>query len=73
MPTTKTYGTPSAANDALGGVPEIHYFDFASKGRGQVIRLMWEVPHLQPSLHTHHPRLPTPSAANLPPPYRTQA
>ncbi|KAI9730543.1 MAG: hypothetical protein M1834_005784 [Cirrosporium novae-zelandiae] len=42
MPTSKTYGTPSAANDAIGGVPTIHYFDFQSRGRGQVVRLLWE-------------------------------
>ncbi|KAL9087150.1 MAG: hypothetical protein Q9165_006801 [Trypethelium subeluteriae] len=42
MPTTKTVGTPSPANQAIGGVPEIHYFDFCSRGRGQVIRLMCE-------------------------------
>lgn len=43
MPTVKTVGTPGAANEAIGGVPEIHYFDFYSKGRGQVNRLMFEV------------------------------
>lgn len=43
MPTSKTYGTEGAANKAIGGVPTLHYFDFASKGRGQVIRLLWEV------------------------------
>ncbi|KAL8685778.1 MAG: hypothetical protein Q9218_007550 [Villophora microphyllina] len=42
MPSTKTYGTPGAANQTIGGVPTIHYLDFASRGRGQVIRLMWE-------------------------------
>ena len=42
MPTTKTHGSPSAANGAIGGVPTIHYFDYHSRGRGQVIRLLWE-------------------------------
>jgi len=35
-------GTPGPANDAIGGVPTVHYLDFASKGRGQVIRLFCE-------------------------------
>ncbi|KAI4195734.1 MAG: hypothetical protein LQ350_007015 [Teloschistes chrysophthalmus] len=42
MPSTKTYGTAGAANKAIGGEPTIHYLDFASRGRGQVVRLMWE-------------------------------
>ncbi|KAI9879217.1 MAG: hypothetical protein M1830_009218 [Pleopsidium flavum] len=42
MPSTKKTGTPGPANDKIGGVPEIHYFDFQSRGRGQVVRLMWE-------------------------------
>ncbi|KAL8773023.1 MAG: hypothetical protein Q9209_002043 [Squamulea sp. 1 TL-2023] len=42
MPSTKTYGTAGSANAAIGGVPTIHYLDFASRGRGQVVRLMWE-------------------------------
>lgn len=42
MPTTKKCGTESAANKAIGGIPNIHYFDFQSRGRGQVVRLMWE-------------------------------
>ncbi|KAL8854860.1 MAG: hypothetical protein Q9221_000366 [Calogaya cf. arnoldii] len=42
MPTSKQYGTAGPANEAIGGVPTIHYLDFASRGRGQVIRLMWE-------------------------------
>lgn len=42
MPTTNTFGKPSAANEKIGGVPTIHYFDFKSRGRGQVLRLMWE-------------------------------
>ncbi|KAL8726351.1 MAG: hypothetical protein Q9166_006758 [cf. Caloplaca sp. 2 TL-2023] len=42
MPSTKQHGTPSAVNQAIGGVPTIHYFDFASRGRGQVVRLLWE-------------------------------
>ncbi len=40
MPQTLTYGTESAANKAIGGVPVIHYFDFQSRGRGQVARLL---------------------------------
>ena len=43
MVTSKTYLEKSAANDAIGGVPTIHYFDFGSKGRGQVLRLLFEV------------------------------
>ncbi|KAL8947005.1 MAG: hypothetical protein Q9222_006665 [Ikaeria aurantiellina] len=42
VPTTKNHGTPGPANDLIGGTPTIHYFDFASRGRGQVIRLLWE-------------------------------
>lgn len=42
MPTTKRFGNPGEANKAIGGVPTMHYFDFASRGRGQVVRLMWE-------------------------------
>ncbi|TEY79819.1 hypothetical protein BOTCAL_0041g00200 [Botryotinia calthae] len=40
MPQTSTYGTESAANKAIGGIPTIHYFDFQSRGRGQVVRLL---------------------------------
>ncbi|KAF7885682.1 uncharacterized protein EAF02_004191 [Botrytis sinoallii] len=40
MPQTSTYGTGSAANKAIGGIPSIHYFDFQSRGRGQVVRLL---------------------------------
>jgi glutathione S-transferase len=32
MPTTTRYGREGAANQAIGGVPLIHYFDFQSKG-----------------------------------------
>ncbi|KAF2496337.1 glutathione S-transferase [Lophium mytilinum] len=42
MPSTKSYGTPGASNEKIGGVPVLHYFDFQSRGRGQVIRLLWE-------------------------------
>lgn len=42
MPSTKKIGSHSAANDAIGGVPTLHYFDFKSRGRGQVVRLLWE-------------------------------
>ncbi|TGO22979.1 hypothetical protein BPAE_0148g00090 [Botrytis paeoniae] len=40
MPQTSTYGTESAANKDIGGIPTIHYFDFQSRGRGQVVRLL---------------------------------
>jgi len=43
MPSTKEHGTAGAANQKIGGVPTIHYFDFKSRGRGQVVRLLWEV------------------------------
>lgn len=42
MPSTNKIGTPSEANKKIGGVPTIHYFDFQSRGRGQVVRLLWE-------------------------------
>lgn len=42
MPSTKDIGQPTAANTKIGGVPTIHYFDFQSRGRGQVVRLLWE-------------------------------
>ena len=42
MPTHKSFGSPSAANNAIGGTPSIFYFDWFSRGRGQVIRLLWE-------------------------------
>lgn len=42
-PTTKLCGTPSEANKIIGGVPNVYYFDFASKGRAQVVRLLFEV------------------------------
>ena len=42
MPTTKKFGNPGEANKAVGEIPVMHYFDFASRGRGQVVRLMWE-------------------------------
>ncbi|KAF8608248.1 glutathione S-transferase-like protein [Ceratobasidium sp. AG-I] len=35
-------GTPSDANKAIGGVPTIYYFDFLSRGRGEVLRLFCE-------------------------------
>ncbi|CAE6458308.1 unnamed protein product [Rhizoctonia solani] len=35
-------GTPSEANRAIGGVPTLHYFDFLSRGRGEVLRLFFE-------------------------------
>lgn len=40
MPQTSTFGTESAANKAIGGIPTIHYFDYRSRGRGQVVRLL---------------------------------
>ncbi|EIM91823.1 glutathione S-transferase-like protein [Stereum hirsutum FP-91666 SS1] len=42
MPTVEHIGTPSEANTTIGGVPIIHYFDFQSRGRGQVVRLLFE-------------------------------
>lgn len=42
MPTTQRALQPSAGNDTLGGVPEILYFDFQSRGRGQAVRLLFE-------------------------------
>lgn len=42
MPSAKKIRSPSAANDAIGGVPTLHYYDFQSRGRGQVVRLLWE-------------------------------
>lgn len=42
MPTTQRALDPSAGNDTLGGVPEILYFDFQSRGRGQAVRLLLE-------------------------------
>lgn len=43
MPTKTRCLQESPANQVLGGVPVMHYFNFASKGRGQVIRLLFEV------------------------------
>ncbi|KAL9120240.1 MAG: hypothetical protein Q9187_003206 [Circinaria calcarea] len=42
MPSTKKVGTAGDANAAIGGVPTIHYLDFKSRGRGQVVRLLFE-------------------------------
>ena len=42
MPSTKQIGQASEANKKIGGVPTLHYFDFQSRGRGQVVRLLWE-------------------------------
>ncbi|KAI9712921.1 MAG: hypothetical protein M1828_001517 [Chrysothrix sp. TS-e1954] len=47
MVTTKTYLEKSRANEAIGGVPTLHYFNFQSKGRGQVIRLLFEDADIQ--------------------------
>ncbi|CAE6445416.1 unnamed protein product [Rhizoctonia solani] len=35
-------GTLSEANQAIGGVPTLHYLDFLSRGRGEVVRLFFE-------------------------------
>ncbi|EUC62524.1 glutathione S-transferase, putative [Rhizoctonia solani AG-3 Rhs1AP] len=35
-------GAPSEANEAIGGIPTLHYLDFLSRGRGEVIRLFFE-------------------------------
>lgn len=42
MTSSVTIGTPGAANEAIGGIPSIHYFDLQSRGRGQVVRILWE-------------------------------
>ena len=42
MPTQKSFGKAGPANDAIGGVPTMIYFDWFSRGRGQAIRLLWE-------------------------------
>jgi len=39
---TANIGKPGPANETLGGVPELYYYDFASKGRGEVMRLFFE-------------------------------
>lgn len=67
MPTTKKFGSPSAANQKIGGVPTLHYFDFQSRGRGQVVRLMWEVSSLR-FLPPPHPQPSPPSIPTNPPP-----
>lgn len=41
MPSTTQIGRPGPANHKIGGLPTIHYFDFFSKGRGQVVRLLF--------------------------------
>ena len=41
MPTTTQIGQPGPANDKIGGIPKVHDFDFLSKGRGQVLRLLF--------------------------------
>jgi len=43
MPSEKLIGQEGPNNKKIGGVPTLHYFDFQSRGRGQVVRLMWEV------------------------------
>ncbi|KAF8608258.1 glutathione S-transferase-like protein [Ceratobasidium sp. AG-I] len=42
MSRTTEIGTPSDANKAIGGVPTLYYFDYLSRGRGEVIRLFFE-------------------------------
>ncbi|KAI9834917.1 MAG: hypothetical protein M1838_005439 [Thelocarpon superellum] len=42
MPKQSTIGAPSEGNHKIGGVPTVHYLDFQSKGRGQVVRLFFE-------------------------------
>lgn len=41
MPQQHQVGKPGPANEKIGGIPTVHYFDFFSKGRGQVIRLLF--------------------------------
>lgn len=54
MPTSKTYGTPGPNNEKIGGVPTLHYLDFMSRGRGQAVRLLWEVCPPRSSPQTAH-------------------
>lgn len=42
MVIVREIGTPGPPNEAIGGVPTIHYLDFLSRGRGQVVRLFCE-------------------------------
>lgn len=42
MPTIQRALDSSTGNDTLGGVPEILYFDFPSRGRGQAVRPLLE-------------------------------
>ena len=42
MPSSTTVGHPTEANNTIGGIPAIHYLDFLSRGRGQVVRLFCE-------------------------------
>lgn len=42
MPKITDIGTPGTANEAIGGVPTLYYYDFTSKGRGEVLRLFFE-------------------------------
>lgn len=41
MPTTTQIGQAGPANDRVGGIPSVHYFDFLSRGRAQPIRLLF--------------------------------
>jgi prostaglandin-H2 D-isomerase / glutathione transferase len=41
IPKQHQIGQPGPANEKIGGIPTVHYFDFFSKGRGQVIRLLF--------------------------------
>lgn len=66
MPHTLTYGTESAANKAIGGIPIIHYFDFQSRGRGQAVRLMLIV-SFSAMLHSNATRNLTPTRTPAPP------
>lgn len=42
MPVSREIGVASEANKKIGGVPSIYYFDFLSRGRGEVLRLFFE-------------------------------
>jgi len=42
MSRTTEIGTPSKGNEAIGGVPTVYYFDYLSRGRGEVLRLFLE-------------------------------
>lgn len=46
MPSEIKVGKSGPNNEKIGGVPRVHYFEMQSKGRGQVLRLFFEVSDL---------------------------